>query len=199
MLLEWGGGEDPPKPPLLTQGANYAPRRGGAGSPQTPPLDSGGQLHPEKGGRIPPNPPHDSGGQLQPKKGHFTQKNPKKFKFPAIFALKCGPIRLIPEINVPDIDPDHHRKFRRDRARELGLVRPVTDRQTTTTTTPRQTPPLVGASPLRQNPCAAKFESRFSLPHSPRCARGMIMNMSLDFPQILPKLEYNSHFFPEFL
>ena len=31
---------------------------------------------------------------------------------------------------MPDIDPDHHRKFHRDRARELRLVRIVTDRQT---------------------------------------------------------------------
>ena len=31
---------------------------------------------------------------------------------------------------MPDIDPDHHQKFHRDRARELGLVRIVQDRQT---------------------------------------------------------------------
>ena len=35
---------------------------------------------------------------------------------------------------MPDHDPDHLRKFRRDRINELGLVRIGTDRQTTTTT-----------------------------------------------------------------
>ena len=54
-----------------------------------------------------------------------------KFEFPALFSAVPWPIGPVPEINVPDMDPDHHRKFRRNRARQLGLVRIATDRQTT--------------------------------------------------------------------
>ena len=70
-----------------------------------------------------------------------------KFEFPALFSAVPWPIGPVPEINVPDMDPDHHRKFRRNRARHLGLVRPATDRLLQTTTTPRQIP-LTGPAPL---------------------------------------------------
>ena len=48
------------------------------------------------------------------------------------------------------------KSFCRDRTCQLRLVRPGTDRQTTTTTTTPRLTPLTGASPPRQNPCAAK-------------------------------------------
>ena len=51
-----------------------------------------------------------------------------KFKFPALFSPVPLPIGPVPEINLPDHDPDHHQKFGRNRARHLGLVRPATDR-----------------------------------------------------------------------
>ena len=57
---------------------------------------------------------------------------PTKFKFPALFSAETRRIGPVPEINVPDTTPDHHRKFRGPRARQLKLVRIVTDRRTTT-------------------------------------------------------------------
>ena len=55
----------------------------------------------------------------------------EKFEFPALFSAVHWPIGPVPEINVPGHDPDHHRKFRRNRTRQLGLVRLVTDRRQT--------------------------------------------------------------------
>ena len=71
---------------------------------------------------------------------YFTDQNcslyiaapPTKFKFPALFKAETRRIGPVPEINVPDTTPDHHRKFRGPRARQLKLVRIATDRQTTT-------------------------------------------------------------------
>ena len=82
---------------------------------------------------------------------------------------------------MPDHDPDRLRKFRRDRINEPGLVRIVTDRQTTTTTarlsplslaiepSPISSPAAPGVDvapshggdppnppPLTRNPCYAK-------------------------------------------
>ena len=55
---------------------------------------------------------------------------PTKFKFPALFTAETRRIGPVPEINVPDTTPDHHRKFRGPRARQLRLVRIATDRRT---------------------------------------------------------------------
>ena len=57
-----------------------------------------------------------------------TVAPPMKFEFPALFSAEPQPTGPVPEINVPNTDPDHHQQFRRDRTRQLGLVRSVTDR-----------------------------------------------------------------------
>ena len=68
---------------------------------------------------------------MRTKTATSTVAPPMKFEFPALFSAEPRPTGPVPEINVPDTDPDHHRKFRRDRTRQLGLVASATDRQTT--------------------------------------------------------------------
>ena len=98
------------------------------------------------------------------------------------------------------------KSFCRDRTCQLRLVRPVTDRQTdyyyyyATSDPPSQAHPrpakiLAPPLPPRQNPCAATpkrlschAERRFSIPQSPRFARGLIILNALylrHFPQCL--------------
>ena len=63
------------------------------------------------------------------------------------------------------MDPDHHQKFRGDWSRQLGLVRPVTDRRTDATADP---PPM--CVPTRPN---ANGHFRYLSPLALR-ARGLI-------------------------
>ena len=95
----------------MIQRANYAPIMGGGEDPPTPLMMQGA-----------PNTPKES----------ISQIKPKKFIFPAFFALKCGPVKLILEIDIPDIDRDHHRNY--------YYYYATSDH-----------PPLMVASPLRQN------------------------------------------------
>ena len=75
-----------------------------------------------------------------------------KFKFPALFSAKPRRIGPVPEINVPDTIPDHHRKFCGDSAKEPRLVRIVTDRQTDRLL--RHSPTSHTQLPCRLYPCA---------------------------------------------
>ena len=67
---------------------------------------------------------------LRPKLQPLHSGATYKIQISRLFLAKSPRIGPVPEINVPDTIPDHHRKFRGDSAKEPRLVRIVMDRQT---------------------------------------------------------------------
>ena len=55
--------------------------------------------------------------------GFFHCQTSQNWNFPALFSTGPWWIGSVLEINLPDYDPDQHRKFHCDRPRQLGLVR----------------------------------------------------------------------------